>query len=736
MKKKIIIAVICISMIFLAGGIYLVTSIQQATSTLDYLIKLHQVEIVREHLLLQIKKVQSDLTLWDTPHSRSIEQVVNNVGKLGDLSATCFDCHHSPAVVERLIDLAGEIDKYKESLSRSLTMRANRERIHQEKDAAFYTAEKLTEEVQSMVHMTANKLYSRTESSLKNIYKTKTVLYMLIAITPLCAAVLGYLIIRILTKPIQILLTATRTIKSGDLDFRIKGLKDEFAELATSFNEMADSIKKNMHAVLESEKRYQLLFNGAGDAIFLIEAEGEHAGKIIEANQTAADMHGYSMDELLQLNLLKDIDTPETAEKAPERINKIMNEKWVTEEITHVRKDGTIFPVEMNAGLLDFMGKTYILGIDRDISDRKKMQNQILQSKLDWENTFDTITDMITIHDNNYNIVRANKSAIETLGLFSSKNSTDKCFKIFHGKIAPPNDCLSCQCFQTKKSATFEVYEPHLDMFLEVRAMPRIVNNKINGLIHVVRDITERKRVEEAMQRAEQMKLVGEWAAGLAHEIKNPLAGIKISVEVLLEELDISNEDRTIVLRAVDEIKRIETLLKSLLNFAKPAKLELADVNVNTLLEKTIAFSMRHPTLSLNSSIKIDVLKNLDEHIPEFLGDPIQLQQVFLNLMFNAIEAMPDGGTLGITSFYNHKENKIHIEISDTGKGIDKKTISKLFKPFFTTKSKGSGLGLAISRRIIEQHGGLLSVESIPDTKTVFTIVLKTKGSIRKANYE
>ena len=109
------------------------------------------------------------------------------------------------------------------------------------------------------------------------------------------------------------------------------------------------------------------------------------------------------------------------------------------------------------------------------------------------------------------------------------------------------------------------------------------------------------------------------------------------------------------------------------------------------------------------------------------LADPIQLQQVFLNLLFNAIEAMPDGGVLGIKSFYVQNANTKTIEISDTGQGIDKDIINEVFKPFFTTKSKGSGLGLAITRRIVEDHDGVISVTSDPGKETVFKIFLNIK---------
>jgi len=725
MKKKIIIALFSISMVFLAGGIYIVATIETATSTLDHLIKLHQVEVLREHLLLQIKRVQSDLNLWGTPHARSIDTIIANVRRLDLVSATCFDCHHTPIVTERLKGLTRDIEAFKGAFSRSLTMRAHRTRVTEETNKAFHISENLTAKVRRMVHMAASKLSGKTQATLQDIARTKILLYILIAITPFGAAGLGYIIIREITKPVTTLLTATRKIKAGDLDFRMAGLKDEFGEVATSFNEMAESLKQHMLAIEESEKRYRVLFETAGDAIFLIEGEGEKLGDIVEANRAAAEMHGYTVDELLNLNLINDLDAPDSAKDAPARARRIMDGEWVTAEIDHVRKDGTVFPVEISAGPLEFMGRKYILAIDRDISGRKEMENQILQSKLDWEETFDTITDMITIHDKDFNIIRANKAAADLLELPVLKNTQAKCYEYYHGKNRPPDNCLSCECYNTGKPASFEIFEPHLNKYLEVRAMPRFDNNnQMAGLIHIIRDITERKQVEEALQRAEQMKLVGEWAAGLAHEIKNPLAGIKVSVEVLLEEVDISDEDRAIVLKAVDEIKRIEALLKSLLNFAKPPQLQLTTVEMNDLLDQTLTFALKHPLLLSNNSIKIHVSKELGEDLPEMMVDPVQMKQVFLNLLFNAIEAMPAGGALGVRTIYDKNANAVKIEISDTGKGIKKEEISDIFKPFFTTKSKGSGLGLAISRRIIEDHGGVISVASNPGKETVFKILL------------
>jgi PAS domain S-box-containing protein len=739
MKKIIITAFTIICLGFTLGGTYIIVSMETATSQLDNIISLHQIEILREHLLIYLKKVQSDLSLKNTQHERSLETVIDNVRFLDKSMARCMDCHQSAAmlrgdrkriheyVLSRLYDLKSDIDQYKNSLSRYLTMRANRGRIAPEFDKAFHTTEKLVTEVNTMVHTTNARLAEKTASSFKEISETKIILYIMVILAPFLTIGLGFIIVRKVSQPVKALSQAAARIKDGDLDYRLEGLGDEFEEVAASFNEMSESLKEYIRRLEQSEKRYRTLFESAGDAIFIVEAEGENPGKIVDANPAAAEMHGYTLEELLQLNLVTDLDTKDAAKDAPERIQRILNGEWLHAEISHVKKDGTVFPVEISAGLLTYMGQKYILAVDRDISDRKKMESFILQSKLDWEDTFDTITDMITIHDNDFNIIRANKAAKEILKLPSLEiTKAIKCYEYYHGTDCPPENCLSCGCLETGTPDSFEVFEPYLNKYLEIRAMPRFDNdNQIIGLIHVIRDISERKKVEDALQRAEQLKTVGEWATGLVHEIKNPLAGIKGSVEVLADEASIPEEDRAIVVQAVEEIKRIELLLKSLLNFAKPPEPQLSLIDVNDILDKTIAFALRHPSVLSDSSAAINVFKDLDPQLPQTMADPMQMQQVFLNLLLNAVEAMPNGGILATKTSYDTKLGSVQITISDTGTGMDESVKRKVFQPFFTTKRKGSGLGLAITRRLVEQHGGQIYVESDPGKGTVFNIFLQ-----------
>jgi PAS domain S-box-containing protein len=170
-----------------------------------------------------------------------------------------------------------------------------------------------------------------------------------------------------------------------------------------------------------------------------------------------------------------------------------------------IKRDGSKIPID-NSGSPIKDEKGNILGVVlvfSDITQRRKAEALILQSKRDWEDTFNTISDMITIHDKDFNIIRANRAAEKMLGLPVLETSKAECFRFYHGTDKPPERCPSCRCLITGEPATFEYFEPHLNMYIEIRAMPRFDdNNELIGLIHVSRDISERKRIEEEVKKA------------------------------------------------------------------------------------------------------------------------------------------------------------------------------------------------------------------------------------------
>jgi signal transduction histidine kinase len=477
MKKKIVIGLSIFSLVFVLIGIYTIVVIEHATTELDNLIQLHQVEILREHLLIQVKKTQLDLYLKNTRHARSIDTIVTHVVTMGYVVNTCFDCHHTEPVSKRLNGLRDQIEDYKSALSRIFTVRANVRRLQAEEDNAYKKGTELISELDTIITMTNKKLGEKTDTAFREITHTKMILYVLLATVPLAAVGLSAFFLRGLARPVTELLIATRRLKGGDMGYRIEGLRDEFGEVAASFNEMAGSLR-------------------------------------------------------------------------------------------------------------------------------------------------------------------------------------DQCQK---------------------------------------------------------------------MQWAEQLVVLGELAGGLAHEIKNPLAGIKASMEVLSDDPSLSGENKDVFMKVLDQIKRIEALLKTLLNFAKPPKPHFMLADVNSVLDASIDLALRHPLFSARGSKPITVEKDYDARLPETMADPLQLQQVFMNLLLNAADAMPDGGTITVQTAHEEAAQLLRITITDSGKGIDEAVINRIFQPFFTTKTTGTGLGLSITKRLIEQHGGSIRVQNGPDRGASFTITIPAR---------
>ncbi|MEW6409813.1 MAG: ATP-binding protein [Nitrospirota bacterium] len=479
MKKKVIIGLGIFSIIFLIGGIYIIISIEKTTSNLEDILRLHQVELMREHLLLRLKRVQSDLYLRNTRYARGIYTIVSDVKKMEDAVDKCFKCHHPGKVMDRLTDIRNQVETYKNALSRIMTIRANIKRLEAEEDNAYMIGQELITTVDNMITKTSVGLTEKTQSFLRQMSTTKTIIFILVAVGPILTAVLSVILITSITKPLNVILGAIRSLKSGDMDYRIPpGLKDEFGEVASAFNEMTATLKDQM----------------------------------------------------------------------------------------------------------------------------------------------------------------------------------------------------------------------------------------------------------QKMQRTEQMAVCGQLAASLAHEIKNPLAAIKVAIEVISDELKLSKENQDTLSKVLAEVRRIESLMKNLLDFARPPKPQLIGIDINNTLDVTISFLIKQPSFSLKNAGSIKIVKEFDNHLPETMADPQQLQQVFMNLLLNSTDAMPDGGTLTVRTFYDSSTDSILIDISDTGKGISKDTIDKIFQPFFTTKSKGTGLGLAITRQLIEQHGGNIMAENNINGGATFKIKFPVKN--------
>ncbi|HEY6006476.1 MAG TPA: ATP-binding protein [Anaeromyxobacter sp.] len=222
----------------------------------------------------------------------------------------------------------------------------------------------------------------------------------------------------------------------------------------------------------------------------------------------------------------------------------------------------------------------------------------------------------------------------------------------------------------------------------------------------------------ERMVRADRFAAVGEIATGLAHEIKNPLAGLSGALELLAEDLQKDPHQSEVVSEMRHQVARLTHTMESLLSFARPAKAKLRSTDVNACVEKVLFLVKQQ---SRGGAVSVE--PQLSAGLPPVLADPSQLEQVFLNICLNAFQAMSGGGTLTVRT--RAGDGNVVVEVEDTGPGIPSELRAQVFKPFFTTKREGNGLGLAISARIVAEHGGHIGYRCPPGGGTIFIVTLQ-----------
>jgi signal transduction histidine kinase len=244
------------------------------------------------------------------------------------------------------------------------------------------------------------------------------------------------------------------------------------------------------------------------------------------------------------------------------------------------------------------------------------------------------------------------------------------------------------------------------------------IDEKIKGYIIIFQDLTDKKRLEAEMKQKEKWAAIGELSSSIAHEIRNPLASLKSSVEMLREDLVPKHYKDMLMEIALNEMVRLNRIITDFLTYSRPSHPEMKRIDIHEILDETVEF-LKNVEQNKNT-ITIEKLYSgsLQVHV-----DPQKMKQVFWNLGLNALESMPHGGELVIST--RHSNGFIHIHFKDSGIGIEEKDIEKIFYPFFTTKEHGTGLGLAIAYRIVEEHKGRISVESNVGIGTNFEIILK-----------
>lgn len=500
--------------------------------------------------------------------------------------------------------------------------------------------------------------------------------------------------------------------------------------------------KKAEESIRVSQESYRRLVENITDGIFLSDAEGN----IIDVNQAACKALGYTVKELRNLTIA-DVDSEVSNTQFKDMATRMLTEKPMIIESFHKRKDGTLLPVEINTTVYEQNGQRFIIGAARDVSDRRKAEEDARASVDRLHAFFDSINDAIFVHplqEKGFSpFIEVNRIACERYGYtreefltLTAKDITSLDDAEEHGTINIRKKLLD------EKQLTFETM--HIKKngeFFPVEINSNIIEQYGRPVIlAVVRDITERKQSQAEKQQLEmqllqsqKMESIGRLAGGIAHDFNNMLGVILGHIELIFDEIDEDNTIRKDLLKIRRTANHSADLVRQLLTFARKQPVSPQILDINEAIEDTLEMLIR--------IIGEEACLNwYPASGPLFVKiDPLQLQQILTNLCINAKDAVGTRGKISLSIKKTDAQstvpaqldnsqhtNFVTIIIEDDGEGIETTQLNRIFEPFYTTKSigKGTGLGLATVYGIVKQNNGLITVESEIGKGTSFSIYL------------
>jgi two-component system NtrC family sensor kinase len=493
--------------------------------------------------------------------------------------------------------------------------------------------------------------------------------------------------------------------------------------------------KRMQREIKDSEEKLRTLFERVRHGLFVSSKEG----KFLDCNQALLDMLHYpTKEEFLSIDIANDLYVnPEDRKTFQERMEK---DGYVRDmEVEFKKKDGEKITVLMTGHPIKD-GKGSIVGyqgINLDITDRKRIENELREANEFFMNLIESSVDGIIATDMKGNIIIFNKGA-EILTGYTAEEIIGKTHitKIYPEGIAKevmiklrsPEYGGVGKLVPTQFNVVNKTGE-EIPIQLSAALIYDGAGNEVAS-VGIFTDLRPRLKMEKKLQEthvqlvsSEKMASLGKLAAGIAHEINNPLGGILIYASLMIEDLPQDDQKRGDLSRIVQEAGRCKDIVKSLLEFARQTEPKMEPTDINRAITEGLFF-LENQALFHN----VKIIKKLDPILSFVKGNASQLKQVFMNIIVNAAEAIHGSGTLTITTSPTPDRKFILVDFTDTGEGIPEENLSRIFDPFFTTKDigKGTGLGLATSYGIVEEHGGKIRVKSKVGEGTTFTIELPT----------
>ncbi|MCW3999920.1 MAG: PAS domain S-box protein [Candidatus Bathyarchaeota archaeon] len=596
-------------------------------------------------------------------------------------------------------------------------------------------------------------------------------------VNPRMAQMLGYMESEMVGKPFFDFLGSDKveTVKDAIQEYRMAGRKGQFeiafptkdgqtVETTMSLSTLTDDHKQVIgvlavisditerkqadRALTESEERFRAISTSAMDAIILSDLDD----KVIYWNPAAERAFGYSAEETLGKKLA-DLVIPPRAHKKHQRLLEELIFKPTSQRqsgLTAQRKDGSSFPIDLSVVSVKLKDKNCLLSTIRDITESMAMEEALRQERDLLESVTSSTNMVLFIVNRNYEVIWTNQRAKQAA---HSDNLLDKpCYESFgQGSKGICEGCGVRKIFENDESIVRRDYlrktSAGKDLWLELISTPiKDKEGNVISALEIAIDINERKqlqnklaeysqRLEEIVQkRTEQLKraqaelvkserlaAIGELAGMIGHDLRNPLTGIKNSAYFLKKKgTAVDPKQAQEMLENIDKcVNYSNKIVSDLLDYSREIHLYLEEESPKKLLSDALAM-MEIPQ-------RVTVKNKLSES-PCIIVDPDKMKRVIINLVKNAVDAMPNGGEVTVDS--RQVKGGLEISFHDTGCGVSDEILPRLFSPLFTTKAQGMGFGLAICKRVVEAHGGTIAVSTIKDHGTTFTITLPLRPKL------
>ncbi|MFN2133302.1 MAG: ATP-binding protein [Anaerolineae bacterium] len=550
--------------------------------------------------------------------------------------------------------------------------------------------------------------------------------------------------VRTVTRSFRRLHQGTEGIGKGDLDYRIDlRSKDEFGSLARSFDAMAaqlqattvsrDGLAAEVAArrLAEAEReRLHTILEATPDMVSYATADGQ----VMYMNQAGREVLGIQPDAPIEGRSIS-AGHPDWARQILAEVGiptALRDGVWVGDTAV-LRHDGTEVPVsQLVLAHRDAQGQvSYLSTICRDMTERRRAEQILRESEArrkvaeavetERQRLFDvleTLPTMVCLLTPDYQVAFANRSFRKQFGESHGRH----CYEYCYGRAEPCEFCESYTVLETGQPHHWEVItsdgiivDVHDFPFTDVDGSPMILEMDI--------DITEQRHAQEALIQTERLTAIGRMAASLAHEINNPIQSVVGCLGLAIETLE-EGEDATRFLDvALEESERAARIVHRMRDLGRSEEGHKELAGVGELLEKVLVLTDHQA-----HNQQVEVTWEEEDGLPPVSMVRDRIQQVFLNLVLNALEAMPEGGKLHVRAGHTEEPAGVEVSFADTGAGIAPQEVARLFEAFHSTKQLGLGLGLYVSRNILQEHGGRIDVQSEVGQGATFTVWLPVEG--------